>query len=173
MPKGLKETSSLIEVSFQVNESAANTFTEERIDLQLNPLDNEVFVVYAIDMDPFPPEAIAGVDTRTFASLTSTLQGAAAGVANLGVSNCLATAQDSIQAAGLVDGGVPFTTRAGNTPPTTFEYIGIIATNDFFVQVQGVGNTAARGVSGRMYGVRAKADASIYAALVQSEVLSS
>ena len=173
MPKGLKETSSLIEVSFQVNESAANTFTEERIDLQLNPLDNEVFIVYAIDMDPFPPEAIAGVDTRTFTSLTRTLQGAAAGVANLGVSACLATAQDSIQAAGLVDGGVPFTTRLGSNPPTTLPYVGIIATNDFFVQVQGVGNTNAKGVSGRMYGARARADASIYAALVQSEVLSS
>ena len=170
MPKGLKETSSLIEVSFQVNESAANTFTEERIDLHLNPLDNEVFVVYAINLDPFPPEAIAGVDTRTFTSLCSTSQTA---VANLGVSNCLAAANDQIQAAGLVDGGVPFITRAGETPATTLEYIGIIATNDFFVQVQGVGNTTARGVSGRMYGVRARADASIYAALVQSEVLSS
>ena len=170
MPKGLKETSSLIEISFQVNESAANTFTEERIDLQLNPLDNEVFVVYACNLDPFPPEAIAGVDTRTFTSLTSTSQTA---VANLGVSNCLANANSEIQAAGFVDGGVAFTSKAGETPATTLEYIGIIATNDFFVQVQGVGNTAARGVSGRMYGVRARADASIYAALVQSEVLSS
>ncbi len=173
MPKGLKETSSLIQVSFQVNESAPNTFTEQRVDLQLNPLDNEVFVVYAIDMDPFPPEAIAGVDTRSLTSLTTTLQGAANGVANLGVNNCLATAQDSIQAAGLADGGVPFTTRFGSTPATTLGYIGIIATNDFFVQVQGTGNTAARGVSGRVYGIRARADASIYAALVQSEVLSS
>lgn len=170
MPKGLKETSSLIGISFQVNESAPNTFTQDRVDLQLNPLDNEVFVVYAINLDPFPPEAIAGLDTRTFTSLTTTSQTA---VANLSVSNCLASANDQIQAAGLVDGGVPFQTRAGETPPTTLEYVGIIATNDFFVQVQGVNNTAARGVSGRVYGVRARADSSIYAALVQSEVLSS
>jgi len=170
MPKGLKETSSLIEVSFQVNETAPNTFTQERVDLQLNPLDNEVFVVYAINLDPFPCDAIAGVDTDTFSSLTSTSQTA---VANLGVSNCLANATMSIQAAGFVDGGVGFISRAGETPATTLEYIGIIATNDFFVQVQGVGNAAPKGVSGRMYGVRARADASIYAALVQSEVLSS
>ena len=70
MPKGLKETSSLIEVSFQNLESAPNTFTEARIDLQLNPLDNEVFIVYAVDLDPFPPEAIAGVDTRTNTSIS-------------------------------------------------------------------------------------------------------
>ena len=170
MPKGLKETSSLIEVSFAVNESAANTFTQERVDLQLNPLDNEVFIVYAIDLDPFPPEALAGVDTRTNTSVSTTTQ---TQVLNLGNSACLATAVDAIQAAGLVDGGVPFTTRLGANPPTTLPYVGIIATNDFFVQVQGQGNTGARGVSGRMYGARARADASVYAALVQSEVLSS
>ena len=170
MPKGLKETSSLIEVSFQNLESAPNTFTEARIDLQLNPLDNEVFIVYAVDLDPFPPEAIAGVDTRTNTSISTTSQ---TQVVNLGSNACIATAVDAIQAAGLADGGVPFTTRLGANPPTTLPYVGIIATNDFFVQVQGQGNTAPSGVSGRMYGARAKADSSVYAALVQSEVLSS
>ena len=170
MPKGLKETSSLIEVSFQNLESAPNTFTEARIDLQLNPLDNEVFIVYAVDLDPFPPEAIAGVDTRTNTSISTTSQ---TQVVNLGSNACIATAVDAIQAAGLADGGVPFTTRLGANPPTTLPYVGIIATNGFFVQVQGQGNTAPRGVSGRMYGARAKADSSVYAALVQSEVLSS
>ena len=170
MPKGLKETSSLIEIGFEVNESAPNTFTQERIDLQLNPLDNEVFVVYAINLDPFSPDAIAGVDTSVVSSLTSTSQTA---VQNLSNSNCLANANLLIKAAGFVDGGVGFATGAAETPPTTLEYIGIISTNDFFIQVQGVGNAAARGMSGRVYGVRARADASIYAALVQSEVLSS
>ena len=170
MPKGLKETSQIIQISFEVAESAANTFTEERVDLQLNPLDNEVFVVYAIDLDPFPPEAIAGVDTRTFSSLTTTSQ---TDVVNLGTAACLAVGAESIQAAGLVDGGVGFTSKFGSTPPTTLEYVGIIATNDFFVQTKGQGNLNARGVSGRVYGVRARADSSIYAALVQSEVLSS
>ena len=69
-------------------------------------------------------------------------------------------------------GGVAFATQALETPPATLEYIGIIATNDFFVQVEGTGNSAAKGVSGKLYGYRATADASTYAALVQSEVLS-
>jgi hypothetical protein len=170
MPKGLKETSSLIEISFQTNESAPNTFTQERVDLQLNPLDNEVFIVYAANLDPFNPDAIAGVDTSVLASVSSTSQTTAA---NLGITNCIASANHSIRAGGFVDGGVGFMTRAGETPPTTLEYVAIIATNDFFVQVEGVGNLAAKAVSGRLYGVRARADASIYAALVQSEVLSS
>lgn len=170
MPKGLKETSSLIEISFQVTESAANTFTEDRIDLQLNPLDNEVFIVYAANLDPFNPDAIAGTDTSVLASVCSTSQTTAA---NLSVTNCIASATHSIRAGGFVDGGVAFTKLAGETPPSALEYVGIIATNDFFVQVEGVNNAVAKAVSGRLYGVRAKADASIYAALVQSEVLSS
>ena len=170
MPKGLKETSSLIEISFQTNESAANTFTQDRIDLQLNPLDNEVFIVYAANLDPFNPDALAGVDTSVLASVCSTSQTTAA---NLSVTNCIASATKGIRAAGYADGGVAFENTAGETPPTTLEYVGIIATNDFFVQVEGVGNATGKAVSGRLYGVRAKADASIYAALVQSEVLSS
>ena len=169
MPKGLKETSSLIEIGFSITESAANTFTQNRIDLQLNPLDNEVFVVYAVNLDPFAPDALAGIDTSVLSSLTSTSQTA---VANLSDSNCIANANLLIRAAGFVDGGVAISTGATETPPTTLDYIAIISTNDFFIQTQGVGNGAAKGMSGRMYGVRARADASVYAALVQSEVLS-
>ena len=59
-----------------------------------------------------------------------------------------------------------------DTHPAMLEYIGIIATNDFFVQVQGANNTNTKLAQGKMYGYRARADASVYAALVQSEVLS-
>lgn len=170
LPMALKNTSSLIVISFEATEGAPNTFTQERIDLQLNPLDNEVFVVYAANLDPFNPDAIAGVDTSVLASVTTTSQ---TQPANLSVSNCLATATKGIRAAGFVDGAVAFENTAGETPPTTLEYIGIIATNDFFVQVQGVGNTSIKAVAGRLYGARARADASTYAALVQSEILSS
>ena len=38
--------------------------------------------------------------------------------------------------------------------------------------VKGVGNATARGMAGKLYGYRAVASADIYAALVQSEVLS-
>ena len=67
---------------------------------------------------------------------------------------------------------VPFQRIAQESPATLLEYIGIIATNDFFVQIQGTGNGNPKAVSGKLYGYRARADAAIYAALVQSEVLS-
>ena len=84
----------------------------------------------------------------------------------------MANANLFIKAAGFADAGVAFASVGLETPPATLEYIGIIATNDFFVQVQGTGNAGAKGVTGKLYGYRAVASADIYAALVQSEVLS-
>ena len=169
MPQGLKQTSSVVSIGFSVTESAPNTFTQGSVDLNLSPLDQEVFVVLAINLDPNNPDAVAGVDTQSRAGLTTTSQTAMPSLAD---ANCLARVTNAIRAGGFVDGGVGFTSFALETPPATLEYIGIIATNDFFVQAQGTGNLAAKGVSGKVYGYRARANADIYAALVQSEVLS-
>jgi len=57
-------------------------------------------------------------------------------------------------------------------PSTQLAYLGIIATNDFHLNIQGTNNTAVLFANARLYGFRARADASIYAALVQSELLS-
>ena len=168
MPTGLKQTSSVVSIGFSVDETAANTFSQGVTDLNLSPLDQEVFVVLAINMDPFYPDAIAATDTEVSASLCSTSQTV---VTNLSNPNCLATASNQIKAAGFLDSGVGFQT-ALETPPANLDYIGIIATNDFFVQVEGRGNLNVRGVDGKIYGYRARADAAIYAALVQSEALS-
>lgn len=169
MPTGLKTTSSIVAIGFEVEELAPNTFQQTQVDLNLSPLDREVFVVLSVQVDPSTPDAIAGVDTSVNASLTSTRQ---TQVVNLSNSNCLAFAGNSIKAAGFVDGGVGFTAGLLETPPATLDYIGIIATNDFFVQVQGTNCLAPRKATGKMYGYRASANADIFAALVQSEVLS-
>ena len=153
-----------------MGESAANTFTQGSVDLQLNPLDNEVFVVQAIDLDLANPDAIAATDTSVSGTLTTTSQTALPGLQS---SNVLANAELSIRAAGFVDGGVGFTKASMETPPAMLDYIGIIATNDFFLQVQGSGNAGAKSIKAKVYGYRARADAATYAALVQSEVLSS
>ena len=170
MATGLKKSSEVISIGFSVTESGPNTFTQGSVDLNLDPLNNEVFVVLAINLDPFIPSSLAGVDTRVAASLTTTSQNALASLAD---ANCMARAAHQIQAAGFVDGGVAFTQLSTETPTANLDYIGIIATNDFFVQVEGAGNPVAKGVTGKLYGYRAKASAATYAALVQSEVLSS
>jgi hypothetical protein len=66
--------------------------------------------------------------------------------------------------------------NAMDAPPATQDYLDIIATNDYFLNfhisdkylpAQNVG------INVRLYGYRAQASASVYAALVQSEMLSS
>ena len=127
------------------------------------------FVVSAINLDPYPASAVAGTDTRVQSALSTTSK---TFMPTLKDSNCMATSINQIQAAGFIDSGVGFQQTSLDSPPATLDYLGIIATNDFFVQVEGTNNPAAKGVNGKLYGYRARADASIYAALVQSEVLS-
>jgi len=123
----------------------------------------------AIDLDVGPCDAVAATNTSMNASITTTSQTAVATLAN---ANCLAIAHRQIRAAGFLDGGVAFQQSANESPASLLEYLGIIATNDFFVQVLGTNNAAAHDVTGKLYGYRAQASADIYAALVQSEVLS-
>lgn len=172
MPPGLKQTSSVINIGFRVEETAANTFTQTAVDLNLDPLNREVFVIQAINLDPGTPDLVPALTTGVNTSLTATSQTDTVGLQE---SNCFAAAGNFIKQAvgGTADGGVPFTTGFFETPTGVgLQYIGIISTNDFFIQVKGQNNLAAKALAGKLYGYRAVASADIYAALVQSEVLS-
>lgn len=169
MPQGLKQSSSVVPIGFSLPESAANTFTQTSVDLNLSPLDREVFVVLAVNLDNDFCDAIAATNTAIRSAVTTTSQ---ASMPLIGDANCIARTTNATKAYAGTGGGVAFTQQALETPPSTLEYIAIIATNDFYVQVQGTNNAGAKGVSGKLYGYRAVANADIYAALVQSEVLS-
>ena len=116
MPKGLKETSGLITIGFSVNETVPNTMAEDRIDLQLNVLDREVFIVYGLSMDISPPEMIQGVNTATFASISTTSRTT---VGNLSNSNVLATAGNQIESDAT--GAVGFSYSSADAPATQLE----------------------------------------------------
>ena len=169
MPKGLKETSGLITIGFSTTEAVAGTMSQTKIDLQLNVLDREVFVVYGLSMDISPADGVAGLDTATFASISTTSRTT---VGNLSDSNVLGTAGNQCNAAGFIDSGVGSSFNSADAPATQLEYLGIIATNDFFGQIVGVNNVNVKSLSGRIFGVRAQASADIFAALTQSELLS-
>jgi hypothetical protein len=166
---GFKKTSELIAVSFGLAESAPGVFTQEEIALQLDVLNNEVAVVLAVDLDIQAPDAIAATNTRVTAAISTTSQTAMVGLAQ---TNTLSQARSSIRAAGFVDGGVAFSRKADSTYTGDLDYLGIIATNNFFAMIEGEGNLGAKSLSGRVWLYRAKADSATYAALVQSEVLS-
>lgn len=168
MPRGLKPTSSLITIGASVTESAANTFTTQQVDLQLNALDNEVFVVYAIDIDSFAPDNVTNTQSRVLTSVSTT---ARTDIGGIDQSNVLAAKRIEIQ--NVADTCAAVTEyMAGETPAANLEYVGIIATNDFFLNIEGSGNAGGKSANCRLWGMRMKADASVYAALVQSELLS-
>lgn len=170
MPKGLKETSQTIAISADIVESAANTFTEVQVDLNLDPLNNEVFVITAIDMQSSSPDMTLGQTSAVFCGMSTTTR---TSVASLADSNGLARLTKTL----VTDpaGGpaaVGFIENSAETPTALQDYVAIIATNDFFLQIQGQNNVVAKNFQARMWGYRARADSSVYAALVQSEVLS-
>nr|AGA18439.1 hypothetical protein [uncultured marine virus] len=166
--KGLTQTSSLIQISASVVEAAANTFTIEQIDLQLNPLDREVFVVQAVDLDMFAPDLVANTATEASMSLSSTRRTTVGGI---DMPNVIAAKRIKTQSV-TGDGSVTNEYMASDTPASNLDYIAIVATNDIFMNIEGRSNVQALAANARVYGYRARADAAIYAALVQSEALS-
>lgn len=168
MPKGLKPTSGVIVISSLVSESAANTFTNEKVDLQLNVLDREVFVVLAADIDLRPPDSRTDTETQSRMSISTTERTT---VGSLDNSNVLA--QANISFTNVQDTAIAVTSYSSTeSPHAQLEYIGLIATNDFYLNIQGVENAGAKAGSARLWGYRAQADAATFAALTQSELLS-
>jgi len=130
-------------------------------------LNNEIFVVLAADLNPETPELVPAATTATNSAITSTSSATMATLAN---TNTIASAQLVIRSA--AGEAVSFTRAAEESYSANLDYVALIATNNFFVSIEGANNTAARSLSGRVWGYRARADATTYAALVQSEVLS-
>jgi len=165
---GFKKTSSVVTISHEITESALNTFTQAEIDLQLSPLDNEIFVVLAIDVSPESPDLVPGTNSSVVVSTSSTSRTT---VGFVGSSNILGVGSSSIRS-GNATTAAGFQHFSGETPTGNLDYIAILATSQFFVQIVGAGNLGAKGGSVRIWGYRAKSDASTYAALVSSELLS-
>lgn len=168
MPAGLKATSSPITISQKLTTSAANAFTQEQVSLPLNTLDREVFVILAIDMDVTAPDMDAALNTSVRSSVTTTSQTT---VQTIGTNGCLSAKKRDIRRDAVA--AVAFENYSGDSPHGDVEFLAIIATDDFFLQIDGENNTLNKTLSVRLWGYRATVtDAGIYASLVQSELLS-
>jgi hypothetical protein len=191
MPTGLKTTSSPLQISSQLRTTApagSDLFLSKQIDLQLNPLDNEVFVVTGLKIDFISPtQTVDTLNEGQFnvfqrCSLSKTELTAYRGID----SNTVIGASD-VNSYVRVQGSVAqppitveaYTTQESNAmdaPPATQDYLDIIATNDYYINfdISDLYVAGANvGVNVRLYGYRATASSSVYAALVQSEMLSS
>ena len=169
MPAGFKPTSSTIVVSGSIAETVAGTLASEQVNLSLNTLDQEVFVVLAVNLDFQSPDSVGGTNTQVRGSISSTDIGTFGSISD---TNVIAAGRLDIRSTAPND-SVPFEVMAGEAPQGELDYIAIISTSNFFAQVVGLNNTGTKSLSYRVWGYRAKVtDAGIYAALVQSELLS-
>lgn len=181
----LKSTSSPLTISdsIAITTTGATDFITEQIDLQLNPLDNEVFVVTAVKIDfgnlPTPDFAPGGIQKCNFE--VSVCKARPATSQDIGNSNVIATSR--INSFSQSDAGPPVVlntyfaqeTNAMDTPPASQDYLDIVATDNMFLSFLTNGDLSAGQTvraAVRVHGYRARADAATYAALVQSEVLS-
>ena len=164
----LKRTSEPFIISTSVTETGANTFSQSTVQVNLNPLDQEVLLILAVDIDCFAPDVVTGLNTRQVLSVSTSSQTAVIGIND---SACIASQTIDVKTDGVGFVGFDRLLAAGPTS-SLIDYIGILATNNFFLQTQGVNNLGAKGGNVRMWCVRAKADSATYAALVNSELLS-
>lgn len=170
MVTGVTVTSSIITISGRTVENAIGVMLEEEIPLSLDVLNREVLLVYAVDINNFFPDAQAATDTTVSASLSSTSRTT---IGRIGDTNVMGCSESAIRAVGFVDGGVSFVQVSPETPTANaLDYVGIISTNNFFVQTQGINNLTVKGCNWRIWCARARVTADIYAALVQGEALS-
>ena len=168
LPKGLTATSSLIVISGTVEETIAGTVATADIDLTLNALDQEAFMVFAVQSDLASPDALPGANTGVGFSLSTT---ARTSVGNLSNNNVFHTHNQSIRSTAPGD-TVSFDQVGPDSAMGELPYLAIIATNDFHAQVIGQGNLGIKSADFKVYGQRVRLSAAQYAALVQSELLS-
>lgn len=177
-PKGLKTTSSPIQISSEVVESGLNTLTTEEIPLTLNVLDNEVFVVTQINIDVEAPDLLfsgvapGGTRRMTTATLSTTERTTIGSIAD---SNVIGAAQrqiiTTVDATPLV-ASVAFDREDPQFAAISEDYLAIVATNNMFLNIESFDNLNVKTARVRVYGYRASASAAVYASLVQSELLS-
>lgn len=161
----LKRTSELLAFGETVLETGANTYTQAQITLPLNALDREVFVVTDVIFQLEEPDVVGGTDTAVWSQVTKSNQTA---LQNIGNFDVVANAAHKIQ-----DGAIGFTNIAQPAAQSTgsmTDYISIVATENMFVAVQGIGNGTTKDVSVRIIGYRAQADSGTYSALIASEL---
>jgi len=190
MPTGLKTTSSPLQISsfIATTAPAGDLFVTKQIDLQLNPLDNEVFVVTGLKIDfanasqepRVTPEGVFEISQKCSVSKTAltgyrgidsnTVVGASEISTFLQVNGSVASPPILVQQYSSLE------TNSMDAPPATQDYLDIIATNDYHLNLfvtEGYNLGTDIRANVRLYGYRATASSSVYAALVQSEMLSS
>jgi|TARA_R110002012_G_C11626139_1_gene609449 hypothetical protein len=170
MAKAYTITSDPFYVNGRVTESGANTFTELEISLPLDSLNQEGIVVHAVYFSGDEPGSIAAQQSRISRQLTTTSQTAIVGSNN---ANLLAMQQTYITGgAAEFSGPHVVDVVSSNEPFQVADNLGLVATDNLFLAIQGQHQAGAKAANVRVVCSRIKLTASAYAALVTNELSS-
>lgn len=165
---GLKQITDLVNIGGTVTESAANTFTEARVNINLSPVDRQVFVITDVAFTTGEPERILAQTTVFSYQVTKTTQ-----VGLIGADNPdLVSAGQKFIFGGAAEFSWAETDFHGTSASTggRNDYLMILATEDAFISCVGLGNAGPHGAQCRITGYFATADAATYNSLVLSEL---
>lgn len=172
MAKAYQITSDPFYINASVTESAADTFTEIQVTAPLDSLNREGLLVHAAYFGGQEPERLANAISQVKMQITSTSK---TGIVGVNDANLIAAQQKTI-----VGGAAEFSALTvvdmvgGNGQPySTSNVLGIVATDDMFFGLEGVGGqTGAKQAQVRLVCSRIKLSADAYAALVTNELSS-
>ena len=171
MAKAYQVTSDPFFINASVTESAADTFTEVQISAPLDSLNREGLLVHAAYFGGQEPERLVNAISQVKLQVTATSK---TGIVGVNDANLIAAQQKTI-----IGGAAEFSALTvvdmvgGNNPYSTQDVLGIVATDDMFFGIEGVGGQAgAKGAQVRLVCSRIKLSADAYAALVTNELSS-
>lgn len=163
---GFKYTTDLFEIRAQVSESAANTFTEQTINVNLDSLNREILIIMSVDLDCGTPSLVAGSSTSVNAQLTKNSKTAAV---NISDPACVSQFQKQVRSLGAPDPMCFLSVDDLPAAQADLPYLAISATDDLFLGVAGGNNVGPVSAHVLIRARRARADADTYAALITSE----
>ncbi|GAH46594.1 unnamed protein product [marine sediment metagenome] len=165
---GLKQITDLVNIGGSVTETVAGTFAETQIGINLSPVNRQVFVITDVAFTSGEPERIPVTTTVVSYQVTKTTQTGMIGASN----SDLISSQQKFVFGGAAEFAWAETDFSGTQASTggRNDYLMILATEDAFISVVGLGNVGVKGADVRVTGYFATADASTYQALVLSEL---
>ena len=160
-----KWTSETFTIREAVTESAANTFTEQTVNLNLDSLSREILVILRADLDVAYPDGVPGTYTSVQMSLANTEQ---TGVINIDNADCIASA-NAVIVSGAPGDSVPFQEQMPESINASDAPLFLVATDNLYLGIKGLNNTNAKSGYMVLHARRAKADAATYSAILTSQ----
>lgn len=170
MAKAYTITSDPFFVNGNVTETANNTYTQEEISLPLDSLNREGILVHAVYWTTSDPSRVVNTLSDIRCQLTATSK---TGIVGANDANLLSRREIAISGGAAEFSGPHIIDFIGSESPyQVSDNLGLIATDNVFLAVEGRNQTLPRTAQFRMVCSRIKLSADAYAALVTNELSS-